>query len=98
MNPTGRSPEQTMRDMGRYPDRVAALHCGTQPARLRNVVAESSRATLLSRVVRLRREYEGAIADGLRTMILKVGRPHRDATVWISGGMKSSSIPMLPLP
>src|SRR6266849_5222227 len=52
---------------------------------VRSVEVESSRATLLSRIVRLRLAYEGAGADVPSTMILKTGLPHRIGSAWISG-------------
>ena len=43
--------------------------------RVREVAAESSRATLLSRIVRLRLTYDDGVAGGPRSLILKSGLP-----------------------
>ena len=43
--------------------------------RVCNVVAESSRATILSRIIRLRLTYDGAVAAVPNSVILKTGLP-----------------------
>lgn len=51
--------------------RVGVLREG----RVREVVVESSRATLLSRIVRLRLTYEGGASGAPGSLILKTGLP-----------------------
>ena len=53
--------------------------------RVCNVVVESSRATVLSRIIRLRLSYEGAAADAPRSLILKTGLPERADAKWNAG-------------
>jgi hypothetical protein len=50
-----------------------------------NVVVESSRATILSRIIRLRLCYDGAAADTPRSLILKTGLPERAYAKWNAG-------------
>src|SRR5262245_30167337 len=52
--------------------------------RVREVMVENSRSTLLSRIIRLRLSYEGA-TDAPRTLILKTGLPGRASDVMHSG-------------
>jgi hypothetical protein len=52
--------------------------------RVVDVVVESSRATILSRIVRLRLTYEGA-ANAPNTLILKTGDPARAGGSWNAG-------------
>ena len=61
--------------------RSGALGAG----RVCNVVVESSRATILSRIIKLRLSYEGAAADEPRSLILKTGLPERADAKWNSG-------------
>src|SRR6185369_11013925 len=53
--------------------------------RVCNVVVESSRATILSRIIKLRLSYEGAAADAPRSLILKTGLPERANAKWNAG-------------
>lgn len=54
-------------------------------ARVRNVVVESSRDTIVSRIIRLRLDYDGA-ADGVpASLILKTGQPGRANRAWPAG-------------
>jgi hypothetical protein len=53
--------------------------------RVSEVVVESSRPTILSRIIRLRLSYEGAAAGAPRTLILKTGLPERANAAWNSG-------------
>src|SRR5438552_12633517 len=53
--------------------------------RVCNVAVESSRATILSRIVRLRLSYEGAADDAPRSLILKTGLPERADAKWNAG-------------
>ena len=48
--------------------------------RVRDVMVENSRPTLLSRIIRLRLSYEGA-TDAPRALILKTGLPGRASEV-----------------
>ena len=53
---------------------------------VRNVAVESSRATLLSRIIRLRLEYDGdAEQDAPRSVIYKTGLPGRSDGSWTAG-------------
>jgi hypothetical protein len=52
--------------------------------RVSEVVVESSRPTILSRIIRLRLSYEGAAA-ARRALILKTGLPERANAAWNSG-------------
>jgi hypothetical protein len=64
----------------------ALRRCGALGAgRVCNVVVESSRATILSRIIRLRLSYEGAAADEPSSLILKTGLPERADAKWNSG-------------
>jgi aminoglycoside phosphotransferase (APT) family kinase protein len=57
----------------------ALRQCGARGAgRVRNVVVESSRTTLLSRIMRLRLTYDGAL-EGPASLMLKIGLPDRVA-------------------
>jgi hypothetical protein len=53
--------------------------------RVCNVVVENSRATILSRIIRLRLSYEGGAADAPRSLILKTGLPERADAKWNAG-------------
>jgi hypothetical protein len=61
--------------------RMGALSAG----HVRSIVAESSRATVLSRITRLRLSYEGDVGGAPATLILKTGLPERMTKDW-SGG------------
>jgi thiamine kinase-like enzyme len=54
-------------------------------ARVREVVVTSSRATILSRIIRLRLIYDRAAADVPASVILKTGLPERIGTGWKAG-------------
>jgi hypothetical protein len=54
-------------------------------ARVRDVAVESSRPTILSRIIRLRLTYEGAAAEAPRSIILKTGLSERSDKAWNSG-------------
>ena len=54
-------------------------------ARVRTVVVESSRPTILSRIDRLRLEYAGAAADAPGSIILKTGLHANSGEAWNSG-------------
>ena len=57
----------------------ALRRCGALDAgRVRDVAVESSRPTLLSRIMRLRLNYDGAV-EGPASLILKIGLPDRAA-------------------
>jgi hypothetical protein len=47
------------------------------PGRVCDVVVESSKATILSRIIRLRLSYDGPAADTPASLILKTGLPER---------------------
>jgi len=53
--------------------------------RVREVAVESARSTILSRIVRLRVAYDGAAAQGPRSLILKTGLPERMNATWTGG-------------
>ena len=53
--------------------------------RVCRVAVESSRPTILSRIIRLRLSYEGAAADAPRQLILKTGLPERADPKWTAG-------------
>jgi hypothetical protein len=53
--------------------RAGALSAG----RVRDVVVESSKATILSRIIRLRLSYDGAAEEAPASLILKTGLPER---------------------
>jgi thiamine kinase-like enzyme len=53
--------------------------------RVRAVTVEHSRATLLSRIIRLRLVYEGDARDAPGTIILKTGLAERAGGLWIAG-------------
>jgi hypothetical protein len=61
--------------------RSGALGAG----RVRDVVVESSKATILSRIVRLRLSYKGAAQEAPTSLILKTGLPERAGVRWNSG-------------
>jgi thiamine kinase-like enzyme len=52
---------------------------------VRDVAVESSRDTILSRIVRLRLEYDGDVGHAPQTLILKTGRPERRGGGWKAG-------------
>ena len=53
--------------------------------RVREVVMESSRPTILSRIIRLRLCYDGTATDAPETLILKTGLPERIGSGWKAG-------------
>ena len=53
--------------------------------RVREVVVESSRATILSRIIRLRLIYDRPAADVPTSLILKTGLPERIRSGWKAG-------------
>jgi hypothetical protein len=53
--------------------------------RVRDVVIEHSRTTVLSRIVRLRLSYDGAAVDAPSTVIFKTGLPERAGASWHAG-------------
>src|ERR1700730_16025896 len=60
--------------------------CGAlRHAHVREVVVESSRPTLLSRITRLRLVYEGDAGDPPRSLIFKTGLPERLDASWAGG-------------
>jgi hypothetical protein len=52
--------------------------------RVLDVTVESSRATLISRIIRLRLAYDGAV-DAPGSLILKTGRPDSPGNLWSAG-------------
>jgi Ecdysteroid kinase-like family len=54
-------------------------------ARVGDVVVESSRATILSQIIRLRLTYDGAAPDAPRSLILKTAHPDRIEMGWSAG-------------
>src|SRR6266571_867984 len=53
--------------------------------RVDNAVVESSRKTILSRIIRLNLSYDGAAAEAPGSIILKTGLPERADARWSSG-------------
>jgi Ecdysteroid kinase-like family len=53
--------------------------------RVREVVVESSRPTVLSRIIRLRLAYDDNATDAPRSVILKTGPPQRAGGGWYAG-------------
>src|SRR4030095_9443983 len=53
--------------------------------RVCNVVVESARPTVLSRILRLRLTYEAAAAGAPSSIILKTGHPDRAGGAWYAG-------------
>ena len=53
--------------------------------RVCNVVVESSRATLLSNIIRLRLTYDGAASHAPNSLILKTALPNRIGDLWNAG-------------
>ena len=53
--------------------------------RVCDAVVESSRATIVSRIIRLRLSYEGAATDAPRSLIVKTGLPERGGVTWNAG-------------
>jgi hypothetical protein len=53
--------------------------------RVCNVTVESSRTTILSRIIRLRLTYEGAAGEAPTSMIFKTGLPERTGSGWNAG-------------
>src|SRR5215469_2167631 len=53
--------------------------------RVCRTVVESSRATLLSRIIRLRLSYKGPAVEAPGSVILKTGLPERANAKWDSG-------------
>ena len=62
----------------------AALRRGGLLARgaVRNLVVESTRTTVLSRIVQLRAEYSGQADGAPERFVLKAGLPDRSTTGW----------------
>jgi hypothetical protein len=54
-------------------------------ARVRDVAVDSSKATILSRIIRLRLTYDGTAAGAPASLILKTGLPERAGARWNSG-------------
>jgi len=56
----------------------ALIRCGVlRDGRVSSVVVDSSKPTILSRIIRLRLSYEGATGDAPASLILKTGLPER---------------------
>jgi Ecdysteroid kinase-like family len=53
--------------------------------RVSDVALESSRSTILSRIIRLRLSYDGATTNAPRSIILKTGLPERTGAQWNAG-------------
>jgi hypothetical protein len=65
---------------------AALRRCGALPeGTVRDVAIESSRDTILSRIARLRLEYDGDAGNAPQTVIMKTGRPERHSGGWITG-------------
>jgi hypothetical protein len=65
---------------------AALRRCGTLgDGRVCNVVVESERATVLSRILRLSLTYEAAAAGAPSSIILKTGHPDRAGGAWYAG-------------
>ncbi len=54
-------------------------------ARVRNVTVESSRPTIVSRIIRLRLEYDGPAPDAPTRLVLKTGLPRSDGSIGATG-------------
>ena len=70
------------------PERLSKTlrQCGAlRDGHVREVVVESSRATLLSRIIRLRLLYEGDARDVPLSLIFKTGLPERLGDSWTGG-------------
>jgi thiamine kinase-like enzyme len=70
------------------PERLSKTlrQCGAlRDGHVREVVVESSRATLLSRIIRLRLVYEGDARDAPLSVIFKTGLPERLSDSWTGG-------------
>jgi hypothetical protein len=70
------------------PERLSKVlrECGAlRGGHVRDVVVESSRETLLSRIIRLRLAYDGAVGDAPSSVILKTGLPERLGGSWTGG-------------
>jgi len=64
----------------------ALRRCGVLgDGRVSGVVVESSRPTILSRIIRLRLSYEGAAGEAPGSIILKTGLPERSGAGWNAG-------------
>jgi hypothetical protein len=64
----------------------ALRHAGVlDPGRVRDVVVQSSKATILSRIVRLLLSYDGDAQEAPASLILKTGLPERAGARWNSG-------------
>lgn len=64
----------------------ALRRCGVLgQGRVSDVVVDSSKATILSRILRLRLSYEGGSADVPASVILKTGLPERASARWNGG-------------
>lgn len=53
--------------------------------RVSNVMVESSRPTVLSRIIRLRLTYDGTAGDAPTAVVLKTGLPNRTDMTWNAG-------------
>src|SRR6516164_1370451 len=62
-------------------------------ARVANVAVESSRATILSQITRLRLAYDSGAPDAPHSVILKTGHPDRLSDGWAGGARRSRFIP-----
>ena len=64
-----------------------ALHrCGALGGgRVRDVAVESSRNAILSRIIRLRLTYDGAVSEAPGSVIFKTGLPGRVGSGWNAG-------------
>jgi len=64
--------------------------------RVCNVVVESSRSTLLSKIIRLRLTYEGAASHAPNSIILKTALPEGIGGLWNAGRQEVGSTPRSP--
>ena len=65
--------------------KVLCQYGALRDGHVREVVVESSRPTLLSRIIRLRLEYEGDAGDAPLSVIFKTGLPERLNDSWTGG-------------
>jgi hypothetical protein len=64
----------------------ALRRCGMLgDGQVRDVVVESSRKTILSRIIRLRLAYDGNAPDAPASVIVKTGLPERSGISWDDG-------------
>jgi len=69
-------------------DRLTEIlrNCGALPrGGVSEVTVESSRPTIMSRIIRLRLTYDDADGDALASLILKTGLPRETASGWVPG-------------